>query len=145
MKQSDLVRLSVKDGSRVEGHAPTDASASSIHSQIYNTRGRGGEGGVEAIVHVHGPHSKAFSALGRELEMINQDVCAYHDEQVLVPFGGMSTQFRAGAAGLMIGAVFDNKEGERIAKVMGNKTIGILQNHGTISLGKMSIDEAAWW
>jgi ribulose-5-phosphate 4-epimerase/fuculose-1-phosphate aldolase len=91
MKQSDLVRLSVKDGSRVEGHAPTDASASSIHSQIYNTRGRGGEGGVEAIVHVHGPHSKAFSALGRELEMINQDVCAYHDEQVLVPFGGMST------------------------------------------------------
>jgi ribulose-5-phosphate 4-epimerase/fuculose-1-phosphate aldolase len=46
---------------------------------------------------------------------------------------------------LMIGAVFDNKEGERIAKVMGNKKIGILQNHGTISLGKMSIDEAAWW
>ena len=79
MKQSDLIRLSVKDGSRVEGHAPTDASASSIHSQIYNTRGRGGEGGVEAIVHVHGPHSKAFSALGRELDMINQDVCAYHN------------------------------------------------------------------
>jgi hypothetical protein len=45
----------------------------------------------------------------------------------------------------MLGAVFDNKEGERIAKVMGNKKIGILQNHGTISLGKMSIDEAAWW
>jgi hypothetical protein len=22
--------------------------------------------------------------------MINQDVCAYHDEQVLVPFGGTS-------------------------------------------------------
>ena len=50
-----------------------------------------------------------------------------------------------GGLELMIGAVFDNKEGERIARVMGNKKIGILQNHGTISLGKMSIDEAAWW
>jgi ribulose-5-phosphate 4-epimerase/fuculose-1-phosphate aldolase len=91
MKASDLIRCSVTDGRMVEGVSPTDASASSIHSQIYNTRGRGGEGGVEAIVHVHGPHSKAFSSLGRELEMINQDACAYHDEQVLVPFGGESS------------------------------------------------------
>lgn len=90
MKQSDLIRCSVHDGRMVEGLSPTDASASSIHSQIYKVRGRGGDGGVEAIVHVHGPHSKAFSSLGRELEMINQDACAYHDEQVLVPFGGMS-------------------------------------------------------
>lgn len=91
MKQSDLVRLSVADGHMIEGRSPVDASASSIHSQIYNTRGRGGEGGVEAIVHVHGPHSKAFSSLGRTLDMINQDVCAYHDDQVLVPFGGKFT------------------------------------------------------
>jgi ribulose-5-phosphate 4-epimerase/fuculose-1-phosphate aldolase len=74
----------------VEGRSPTDASASSIHSQIYRIRGRGGPhgDGVEAIVHVHGPHSKAFSSLGRTLDMISQDACAYHDEQVLVPFGG---------------------------------------------------------
>jgi ribulose-5-phosphate 4-epimerase/fuculose-1-phosphate aldolase len=44
-----------------------------------------------------------------------------------------------------LGAVFDNKEGERIAKIVGNKKIGILQNHGIISLGKLAIDEAAWW
>lgn len=88
MKKSDLVRCSVDDGRMVEGHRPTDASASSIHSQIYKARGRGGRGGVEAIVHVHGPHTKAFSSLGRTLDMISQDACAYHDEQVLVPFGG---------------------------------------------------------
>lgn len=94
MKQSDLVRCAVSDGRMVEGKSPTDASASSIHSQIYRVRGRGGPDGspegVEAIVHVHGPHSKAFSSLGRTLEMISQDACAFHDEQVLVPFGGGS-------------------------------------------------------
>lgn len=90
MKQSDLVRCSVNDGRMIEGKSPTDASASSIHSQIYKIRGRGGDGGVEAIVHVHGPHSKAFSSLGRTLDMISQDACAYHEEQVLVPFGGKS-------------------------------------------------------
>lgn len=48
--------------------------------------------------------------------------------------------------GLMcIGAVFDNREGERIANLVGDKRIAILQNHGVISLGKLSIDEAAWW
>ena len=44
------------------------------------------------------------------------------------------------------GAVFDNREGERIAGIMGKKgKVGILQNHGIVSLGRLSIDEAAWW
>ncbi|WWC71191.1 uncharacterized protein I206_105144 [Kwoniella pini CBS 10737] len=130
MKQSDLVRCSVEDGRMVEGIAPTDASASSIHSQLYKSLGRGPEG-VEALVHVHGPYTKAFSSLGRTLDMISQDACAYHNEQVLVSFGG---------------AVFDNKEGERIAQAAGAKNkVVLLQNHGALSLGRLSIDEAAWW
>lgn len=88
MKQSDLVRCRISDGKMVEGKSPADASASSIHSQLYKVRGRGGDHGIEAIVHVHGPHSKAFSALGRELDMISQDACAFHDEMAIVPFGG---------------------------------------------------------
>lgn len=136
MRVSDLVQCRADDGVMVTGLAPTDASASSIHGQIYKARGRGTgpeavEGGVEAIVHVHGPHAKAFSSLGRTLDMISQDACSYDGEQVLVSFGG---------------AVMDNKEGERIAEVLGKKgKVGILQNHGTISLGRLMIDEAAWW
>lgn len=87
MKQSDLIRLSVADGRMIEGLSPVDASASSIHSQLYKTLGRGAAG-AEAVVHVHGPYTKAFSSLGRTLDMISQDACAYHNEQVLVPFGG---------------------------------------------------------
>lgn len=130
MRASDLVRLRVTDGERVEGRAPSDMSASSIHSQIYRIRGREGPSACEAIVHVHGPNTKAFSSLGRTLDMISQDACVYHDDQVLVPFGG---------------AVFDNNEGERIATLAGPKRIAILQNHGIIAIGRLSIDEAAWW
>jgi ribulose-5-phosphate 4-epimerase/fuculose-1-phosphate aldolase len=95
MRQSDLVQCRVDDGVMIHGRSPTDASASSIHSQLYKARGRGSgpeaeEGGIEAIVHVHGPYSKAFSSLGRTLDMISQDACAYAGEQVLVPFGGTS-------------------------------------------------------
>ncbi|BEI93501.1 uncharacterized protein CcaverHIS019_0511290 [Cutaneotrichosporon cavernicola] len=130
MRASDLVRCRINDGAMVEGRAPTDASASSIHSQIYRIRGREGPAGIESIVHVHGPHTKAFSSLGRTLDMVSQDACAYHDEMVLVPFGGV---------------VIDNSEGERIANLAGAKRIAILQNHGIIAMGKLSIDEAAWW
>lgn len=41
--------------------------------------------------------------------------------------------------------MFDNKEGERIASIAGSKRIAILQNHGSLAMGRLSIDEAAWW
>lgn len=44
------------------------------------------------------------------------------------------------------GAVFDLEEGARIASNLSENTkVAILQNHGTLSLGALSIDEAAWW
>ncbi len=67
MRVSDLVRVDSTTGQVVEGDKPVDASATTIHSPVYVARGRGpeqvggSEGGVEAIVHVHGPHSKGGS------------------------------------------------------------------------------------
>ncbi|KIY64052.1 arad-like aldolase/epimerase [Cylindrobasidium torrendii FP15055 ss-10] len=128
MKQSDLAQCRVEDGAVIEsGNLPIDASATSIHSQIYRARGPS----ANALVHVHSPSTKAFSALGRTLDMISQDACAYYQEQVLVPFGG---------------AVFDNEEGLRIARLLGSeKKIAILQNHGILAVGSLAIEEAAWW
>ena len=66
IRVSDLVRVN-EAGEVVEGSAPVDASATSIHAPIYRKRGRGplqqggSQTGVEAIVHVHGPHSKGES------------------------------------------------------------------------------------
>lgn len=56
MRQSDLIRCEAGSGKTIEGDAPVDASASSIHGSIYEALGRGKlqeggtEGGVEAIV-----------------------------------------------------------------------------------------------
>jgi hypothetical protein len=72
----------------------------------------------------------AFSALGRQLDRINQDVCTFDDCTVLVPFGG---------------AVFDSLEGQRIASFFRPDTkVALLQNQGALCLGRLSIDEAAW-
>lgn len=121
LRVSDLVRIDSRTAEVVEPlgprSAPVDASASSIHAPIYRQLGRGpgqeggSETGAEAIVHVHGPHSKgerleaqwlvwltqlAFSALGRPLDRINQDVCAFDGGAVLVPFGGKSPMLYRG-------------------------------------------------
>ncbi|KAK4684500.1 hypothetical protein P7C73_g5677, partial [Tremellales sp. Uapishka_1] len=137
MRISDLVRVDSLTGKVVEGSLPVDASATGIHAPIYRMRGRGpaqkggSSQGVEAIVHVHGAHSKAFSALGRQLDRVNQDVCGFDGQVALVPFGG---------------AVFDGVEGSRIAQHLGpNTKVALLQNHGPVALGRLSIDEAAWW
>jgi ribulose-5-phosphate 4-epimerase/fuculose-1-phosphate aldolase len=64
MRQSDLIQCRVEDGDIVKGELPVDASATSIHSQVYKAVGRGkgqdggSEGGRESLVHVHSPYTK---------------------------------------------------------------------------------------
>ena len=64
MRQSDLIQCRVEDGEIVKGVLPVDASATSIHSQMYKAAGRGkdqkggSESGVESLVHVHSPYTK---------------------------------------------------------------------------------------
>lgn len=67
--------------------------------------------------------------------MINQDSCIFHDSHVHIPFGGL---------------VQGREEGVRIAKFLGGehgklKKIALLENHGSLAVGQLSIDEAAWW
>lgn len=65
MRQSNLIQCRVEDGEIVNGELPVDASATSIHSQMYKAAGRGPAqeggslGGVESLVHVHSPYTKS--------------------------------------------------------------------------------------
>ncbi|EJU01335.1 arad-like aldolase/epimerase [Dacryopinax primogenitus] len=130
MKASDLVLVDgdgqvVQDGTETQGRS-VDASATGLHAPIY----REAED-VCSIVHVHGPYSKAFSALGKPVEMINQDACAFHGCIIDVGFEGL---------------VVDESEGTQIVSRMTPSTkIALLQNHGSLALGRTSPDEAAWW
>ena len=43
------------------------------------------------------------------------------------------------------GVVLDLEEGKRIAAALGEHKAVILSNHGLLTVGQTSVDEAAWW
>ena len=124
MKVSDLLLVS-HTGEIVEGNGLLNGAAFTIHSQIHMANPN-----VTAAAHSHSVYGKAWSSLGRPLDPITQDVCAfYEDHAVFDDFTGV---------------VLDDSEGKRIAAALGDKKAAILQNHGLLTVGQ-SVDEAAWW
>ena len=124
MTVSDLLLVS-HDGSVVEGSGLLNGAAFTIHSQIHMANPA-----ITAAAHSHSVYGKAFSALGKLLDPLTQDSCAFYEDHVL--FDDFS------------GVVLDNTEGERIAAALGDSKAAILQNHGLLTVGD-SIDAAAWW
>ncbi|KAF2470001.1 arad-like aldolase/epimerase, partial [Lindgomyces ingoldianus] len=124
IRVSDLILVN-EAGEVVEGNEPINAAAFAIHSAIHRARPD-----VHAACHAHSTYGKAFSAFGRELDMITQDSLRFYKSH------GVYKQFG--------GVVLASEEGERIAKALGNGKAAILQNHGILTCGK-SVDEAAFW
>ncbi|OAA61817.1 Class II aldolase/adducin [Niveomyces insectorum RCEF 264] len=121
---SDLVLVN-EDGEVIDGEETINAAAFAIHSEIHKARPD-----VHAACHAHSVYGKAFSAFGRELDMITQDALRfYKSHAVYDQFGGI---------------VLDREEGKRIAKALGTGKAVILQNHGLLTVGQ-SVDEAAFW
>ena len=124
VKVSNLIRVD-HEGNLVEGKHPVNRAAFAIHSKVHQARPD-----AIAAAHTHGVHGRAFSALGKPLAMISQDVCAfYNDHTVYDDYGGV---------------VLELDEGRRIAQALGNHKAAVLRNHGLLTVGK-SVDEAAWW
>jgi len=121
---SDLILVS-HEGEVVEGTGLLNGAAFTIHSQLHMALPH-----VTAAAHTHSVHGKAWSSLGRTLDPITQDACAFYDDHVL--FDDFT------------GPVLDPGEGTRIASALGDKKAAVLQNHGLLTVGG-SVDEAAWW
>ena len=124
MTVSDLLLVS-HTGEVVEGSGLLNGAAFTIHSQIHMANPK-----ITAAAHSHSVYGKAFSSLGKTLDPLTQDSCAFYDDHVL--FDDFS------------GVVLDNTEGEKIAAALGDKKAAILQNHGLLTVGD-SVDAAAWW
>jgi ribulose-5-phosphate 4-epimerase/fuculose-1-phosphate aldolase len=121
---SNLIRCDHR-GNVVEGRYPVNAAAFAIHSRVHAARPD-----VVAAAHSHSTYGRAWSSLGRVLDPITQDVCAfYEDHAVFNEFTGV---------------VLDVEEGDRIAQALGSAKAAILQNHGLITVGQ-TVDAAAWW
>jgi ribulose-5-phosphate 4-epimerase/fuculose-1-phosphate aldolase len=124
IRVSDLVRVD-EHGVVVEGKHPVNEAAFAIHSRVHRARPD-----VVAAAHAHSLYGKTWSTLGRPLDPLTQDACAfYQDHSVFDDYTGV---------------VYDNSEGDRIAQALGPRKAVILQNHGLLTVGS-TVDAAAWF
>ena len=123
VRVSDLILVD-RDGQVVEGNAMVNAAAFAIHSQVHEARPD-----IVAAAHSHSIYGKSWSSLGRLLDPLTQDACAFYGDHSL--FDDFT------------GVVLDPEEGKRIAHALGENKAVILRNHGLLTTG-YSVDEAVW-
>ena len=124
IRASDLILVNA-NGEVVEGQRAVNVAAFAIHSSIHHARPD-----VVAAAHSHSVCGKAWASLGRLLDPITQDACAFFEDHVVFED--------------FTGVVHETSEGERIAKALGSHKAAILQNHGLLTVGQ-TVDEAVWW
>ena len=124
IRVSDLILVN-HQGEVVQGEYHVNRAAFAIHSQVHEARPD-----VVAAAHAHSIYGKTWSSLGRLLDPITQDACAFYEDH------GLFDDYT--------GVVYDTSEGKRIGEALGTKKAAILRNHGLITVGQ-SVDEAAFW
>ncbi len=124
VRVSDLLLVDAA-GTVVEGTGTINPAGYAIHSRIHERHPQ-----VTCAVHTHSVFGKTFSTLGRLLDPITQDACAFFERHAL--FSEYS------------GVVLSLDEGQRIAETIGDGIGVVMQNHGLLTVGG-SVEEAVWW
>ncbi len=122
IKASDLLMID-GEGHVLEGEREVEATAFYIHSRIHRARPS-----AKCVLHTHMPYATALTLIeGGRLEPCSQNALrfyesiAYDDETV--------------AGGGYRGLALDNEEGDRMARVLGDKRVLFLANHGVLVVG----------
>ncbi|ORY62957.1 class II aldolase and Adducin domain-containing protein [Pseudomassariella vexata] len=126
LRASDLIRVD-NSGEIIDGGVVRilNTAAYMIHHAIHTARPE-----INCVAHSHSIHGRAFSTLGRNLDIITQDSCAfYNDIAHYDTFGGV---------------VLGPEEGVNIAKALGQKKAAILASHGLMTCGK-SVESCVFW
>jgi ribulose-5-phosphate 4-epimerase/fuculose-1-phosphate aldolase len=77
IRASDLIMVN-HQGKIIEGNNPINQAAFAIHSQIHAARPD-----AIAVAHAHSIYGKTWSSLGRLLDPITQDACAFYEDHSL--------------------------------------------------------------
>jgi ribulose-5-phosphate 4-epimerase/fuculose-1-phosphate aldolase len=118
VRASTFMEVSIADGSVLKGEGDVERSCYCIHAPIHRLVPH-----AAAVLHTHMPYASALTRL--------------KDPRIL-PIG----QTEVGMMGSIAydheytGPAFDPAEGERLAGVIGNKTILFMANHGVCVMGK---------
>jgi ribulose-5-phosphate 4-epimerase/fuculose-1-phosphate aldolase len=122
VKASSFMEVGIDDGKVKRGAGDVERSCYCIHAPIHKALPQ-----AAAVFHTHMPFSSALTRLEDprikeigQTETILMDKIAYDDEYT--------------------GPAFDPDEGERLAKVIGDKTILFMANHGITTVGKSVAD-----
>lgn len=126
IRKSDLILVD-HDGEVVDGGPIRflNKAAYMIHSAIHAARPD-----VNCAAHSHSIYGRAFCALGKELDVVSQDSCAFYKDHAVYD------NFR--------GVVLVKEEGENIVKALGDKKAVLLQNHGLLTVAQ-TIEACVFW
>jgi ribulose-5-phosphate 4-epimerase/fuculose-1-phosphate aldolase len=118
VKASSFMEVGIDDGRVKRGAGDVERSCYCIHAPIHKALPH-----AAAVFHTHMPYASALTRLEDprikeigQTEVLLMNAIAYDDTYT--------------------GPAFDPEEGERLAKIIGNKTILFMANHGITTCGK---------
>jgi len=122
VKASSFMEVGIDDGKTKRGAGEVERSCYCIHAPIHKALPQ-----AKAVFHTHMPYASALTRLeDPRIKEIGQtevglvDMIAYDDEYT--------------------GPAFEPEEGERLARVIGNKTVLFMANHGVTTVGPSVAD-----
>lgn len=113
---SSLVKIDVEGQPVLETPYRTNAAGFTIHSAIHMARDD-----AHAVIHLHTPHGQAVSAMSDGLMPLTQTAMLVREQIAYHHYEGVAT---------------DLDERERLVADLGDKTVMILRNHGTLTVGE---------
>ncbi|KAK6371782.1 hypothetical protein LTS17_008605 [Exophiala oligosperma] len=127
LQASDLILVN-SQGTVVAGGPVRrlNTGAFMIHHAVHTARPE-----ATCVAHSHTIYGRAFSALGRKLDIITQDSCVFYNHQ------SVQSDFT--------GSALELGPGQAVADALGpeNKLV-ILQNHGLLTVGR-TVESAVFW
>src|SRR5580704_7912358 len=110
------------DGEVIAGEGYVEQSAYCIHAPIHRLVPK-----AAAVFHTHMPYASALSRL---------------EDQSILPIGQteLGTMVHTAYDDTYTGPAFDPEEGERLAGVIGDKTVLMMANHGVATVGSSVSD-----
>ncbi len=117
IKASDFMVIDF-EGRMVSGRGPVEDTALHIHLPVHRLAPH-----ARCVLHTHMPHATALCMLENpRLEMAVQSALMFHED--------IAYDLRYN------GLAFDQREGERLARALGSKSVLMMGNHGVLAVGE---------
>jgi ribulose-5-phosphate 4-epimerase/fuculose-1-phosphate aldolase len=126
VKVSNLI-LADHSGKVVQGKHAINRAGFVLHSAVHEAHPD-----IVAMCHAHTVYGTAFASLGKKLEPITQDACAFFEDHVVI--GDDAGQ-----------VTVEVKAGHKVAQAFKGVKAAIHQNHGLLTASRHSIESAAFW